>query len=106
MRKTLNRSTNYLILLTARNTSADIIGGLASGADDYITKPFQPEESGLVFIWDKEFFSYRPHRNKSGHSQTSSTVRSFCRRRPYPSLPSYGTAERKRRTCENPGIHR
>lgn len=34
----------YLILLTAKNDSADIIAGLRAGADDYITKPFVTEE--------------------------------------------------------------
>jgi len=34
----------YLILLTARNSAADIISGLDAGADDYVTKPVQPEE--------------------------------------------------------------
>jgi len=34
----------YVILLTARNSAADIIAGLRSGADDYITKPVQAEE--------------------------------------------------------------
>jgi len=34
----------YMILLTAKNSAADIIAGLRSGADDYVTKPFQPEE--------------------------------------------------------------
>ncbi len=34
----------YVILLTARNSSADITAGLRSGADDYVTKPFQAEE--------------------------------------------------------------
>ncbi len=34
----------YLILLTARHSSADILDGLRSGADDYVTKPFRPEE--------------------------------------------------------------
>ncbi len=34
----------YLILLTARNSSDDILAGLRAGADDYVTKPFQPEE--------------------------------------------------------------
>jgi DNA-binding response OmpR family regulator len=34
----------YLILLTAKNNSADIQAGLRSGADDYVTKPFEPEE--------------------------------------------------------------
>jgi DNA-binding response OmpR family regulator len=34
----------YVILLTARNSAADIIVGLRAGADDYATKPVQPEE--------------------------------------------------------------
>ncbi len=33
-----------VILLTARREEADRIRGLASGADDYLTKPFSPEE--------------------------------------------------------------
>lgn len=33
-----------VILLTARKEEADRIQGLASGADDYLTKPFSPEE--------------------------------------------------------------
>ena len=35
---------NYLILLTARRGQEDKIHGLQSGADDYITKPFDREE--------------------------------------------------------------
>ena len=34
----------YLVILTARNSSADILSGLRAGADDYVTKPFDPEE--------------------------------------------------------------
>ena len=34
----------YLILLTARDDTEDIIAGLESGADDYITKPFNHAE--------------------------------------------------------------
>lgn len=34
----------YVILLTARNSAADIVAGLRSGADDYVTKPVQAEE--------------------------------------------------------------
>ncbi len=33
-----------IIMLTARNTLRDKVTGLDSGADDYLTKPFQPEE--------------------------------------------------------------
>ena len=34
----------YLILLTARAHKQDIVAGLSSGADDYISKPFDTEE--------------------------------------------------------------
>ena len=34
----------YLLLLTSRNLKQDLIEGMESGADDYITKPFDPHE--------------------------------------------------------------
>jgi CheY-like chemotaxis protein len=34
----------YIMLLTARGRSEDIVAGLCAGADDYITKPFNHEE--------------------------------------------------------------
>lgn len=37
-------SSLYLILLTAKGTPEEIVTGLATGADDYLVKPFNPEE--------------------------------------------------------------
>ena len=34
----------HLILLTARDSSADVVAGLDAGADDYLIKPFDLEE--------------------------------------------------------------
>jgi len=34
----------HLVLLTSRNSKQDIVIGLESGADDYLIKPFDPEE--------------------------------------------------------------
>ncbi len=34
----------YLLLLTGRGERADVIAGLEAGADDYLTKPFDPRE--------------------------------------------------------------
>ncbi|MEO8259011.1 MAG: response regulator [Acidobacteriota bacterium] len=36
----------YLILLTAKDSKADIVRGLAAGANDYVTKPFDKDELG------------------------------------------------------------
>jgi sigma-B regulation protein RsbU (phosphoserine phosphatase) len=44
VRQSAALSSMYLILFTARNSGADIISGLRAGADDYVTKPFNPEE--------------------------------------------------------------
>ena len=37
-------SSLYVILLTSRDTKKDLVHGLEAGADDYVTKPFDPEE--------------------------------------------------------------
>ncbi len=42
LRKTSNPA--YIILLTARDSTEDIVRGLNAGANDYIVKPFQPAE--------------------------------------------------------------
>jgi DNA-binding response OmpR family regulator len=34
----------YLLLVTARDSRADIVSGMDAGADDYLTKPIDPEE--------------------------------------------------------------
>ena len=34
----------YVILLTSRDASADLVAGLDAGADDYLIKPIDPEE--------------------------------------------------------------
>jgi DNA-binding response OmpR family regulator len=39
-----NPEPPYLILLTARVSKEDMISGLRSGADDYVTKPFNRDE--------------------------------------------------------------
>jgi len=44
IRKSPRARPSYLILLTARRGQEDKIYGLQSGADDYITKPFNREE--------------------------------------------------------------
>jgi len=37
-------STVPIVMLTARTDTVDVVLGLESGADDYITKPFKPQE--------------------------------------------------------------
>lgn len=34
----------YVILLTGRTGTQDLVAGLEAGADDYLTKPFEPDE--------------------------------------------------------------
>ncbi len=44
LRRIRSRSKVPVIMLTARAGDADTLKGLQSGADDYVTKPFNPDE--------------------------------------------------------------
>jgi diguanylate cyclase (GGDEF)-like protein len=44
VRKRNEQSYVYMILLTSREAKEDVVAELESGADDYLTKPFDPEE--------------------------------------------------------------
>lgn len=39
-----SRSDVPIIMVTARTDSYDVVAGLEAGADDYVTKPYQPKE--------------------------------------------------------------
>jgi len=44
VRQRKGRPYTYILLLTARGHKGDIVEGLEAGADDYVTKPFDPYE--------------------------------------------------------------
>jgi len=44
IRQDERHSHMHLILLSSRGSRADIVAGLNAGADDYLVKPFDPEE--------------------------------------------------------------
>jgi diguanylate cyclase (GGDEF)-like protein len=44
VRKRKEQSYVYMVLLTSRESKEDVVAGLESGADDYLTKPFNAEE--------------------------------------------------------------
>jgi two-component system KDP operon response regulator KdpE len=46
MRRLRGRTNAPIILVTAKDSDADKVSGLEQGADDYIVKPFSPEELG------------------------------------------------------------
>ena len=44
VRRSQNDSYVYILLLTSKQTTEDMVAGLEAGADDYLTKPFNPAE--------------------------------------------------------------
>lgn len=44
IREVKSDAYTYILFLTAKNTPADVIEGLEAGADDYLIKPFDPQE--------------------------------------------------------------
>ena len=44
VRKHANKPYVYLVLLTAKSQKDEIAAGLRAGADDYVIKPFDPDE--------------------------------------------------------------
>ena len=44
IRQTAAHAHMYVILLTGRDDRKDVVAGLDAGADDYIVKPFDPDE--------------------------------------------------------------
>lgn len=44
MRATSSNGYTYMLLVTARNAKSDVVQGLSAGADDFISKPVDPDE--------------------------------------------------------------
>ncbi len=67
-KKLLKQISTPIILLTARKEISDRIVGLETGADDYISKPFEPRE--LVLRIESILRRIRPYSNELALSRT------------------------------------
>jgi two-component system, OmpR family, response regulator QseB len=43
-----NKSNAFILMLTAKDTTADKVIGLDAGADDYLIKPFELEDQSFI----------------------------------------------------------
>ena len=49
----------YLIMVTARGDKSDLVEALDAGANDYLTKPFDPENCGRGSRWGAAWWKCR-----------------------------------------------
>jgi two-component system, cell cycle response regulator len=52
VRQRKDQSYVYMVLLTSKEAKEDVVAGLKSGADDYLTKPFDVEELKAAYAPD------------------------------------------------------
>jgi len=57
VRETITDRYTYIILMTAKGDSEDVIEGLTAGADDYITKPFKRPELKARLVTGKRIIN-------------------------------------------------
>ncbi|MFB2877130.1 response regulator [Floridanema aerugineum] len=84
---------NPILLLTAKDSSNDRVMGLDAGADDYVVKPFDPEElmarirallrrgkpvSSSVIIWENICFDSANNEVKCGEKLLHLTPKEYC----------------------------
>ena len=60
IRKQKHPGYTYIILLTARDRKRDIVEGIEAGADDYVTKPFNPHELKVRIRAGRRILDRRP----------------------------------------------
>jgi len=61
VRKRVAQPYTYILLVTAKKESSHVIDGLESGADDYLTKPFNPEELEARLRTSKRILDLEDH---------------------------------------------
>ena len=67
----------YIILLTFLDGDNDPLEGLSTGADDFITKPFNPAELIVRVRAAERFLSHDELKHRKAHSEPFTCVDSF-----------------------------
>lgn len=68
IRKSKKTADTPIIMLTGKNTLSDKLAGFEQGADDYLSKPFEPKE---LMARIQALFKRFPAKTKQVHAQTT-----------------------------------